>query len=294
MIQIESYASHLIQKLNLIEEKMMALLDLSTIKRFHNDPNSGFYFVTAPYYFEKSDEKQTRIQAGLAGIFSELMEHIHLLIQNMPTDKKRELKELEDSITKWIDRSGDVWELPPKVEEAKMVFSEKLKVYHNLLEFLVGDNEDEYIFIPDTNALIDVPDITAYRNFFGEIPYTVVIMPTITRELDSLKVVHRDEKFREKVKSVISRIKGWRNQGNLSTGVTVDKSIKLKVVAKEPNFENTLSWLDKENDDDRLIASALELQRQNVNSKVILVTSDINLQNKAEAANFPYLDTPDS
>jgi len=95
------------------------------------------------------------------------------------------------------------------------------------------------------------------------------------------------------VNAVVKRIKGWRNQGNLSQGVTVDKTITLMAVANEPNFENALSWLDKDNDDDKLLASALEFQRKYLSSMVILVTSDINLQNKAELANFPYLETPD-
>jgi hypothetical protein len=292
MIQIESYANQLIRKLNLIEEKMMALLDLSTIKRYYNDPDSMFVLITAPYYFESSDEKQTRIQIELARIFSDWTEHIHFIVQNLPSDKKRELKELEDFVTQWIDRSGNLWGVPATIDEARKVFSAKIKSYRELLEFFVVGNDD-YIFVPDTNAFIFVPDITAYRKFLGNLPYSVVIMPTVTSELDRLKVIHRDEKFREKVNSVIKRIKGWRNQGSLSQGVTVDKTITLLAVAKEPNFENTLSWLNEDNDDDKLIASTLELQRQNLSANIILVTSDINLQNKAELANLPCFETSD-
>jgi len=72
--------------------------------------------------------------------------------------------------------------------------------------------------------------------------------------------------------------------------VTVEKTIKLKMVASEPNFDRTLSWLDRENNDDRIIASALEIQRDNPSSAVCLVTSDINLQNKIEMARLTYID----
>lgn len=71
-------------------------------------------------------------------------------------------------------------------------------------------------------------------------------------------------------------MKGYRQQGNLIDGVTVEKTIKIKMVASEPNFDKTLSWLDKENSDDKIIASALEIQRDNPSSAVCLVTSDIN------------------
>jgi len=109
-------------------------------------------------------------------------------------------------------------------------------------------------------------------------------------ELDELKIKSSNPDFQKKVKSVITRLKGYRQQGNLIDGVTVEKSIKLKMVASEPNFDKTLSWLDRENNDDRIIASALEIQRDNPSSAVCLVTSDINLQNKTEMARLSYID----
>jgi rRNA-processing protein FCF1 len=294
MVQIESYSNHLTKRLNAIEEKMMALLDLSTIKKFENDPNSIVFSISPPHYFADSDEKQTRMQAELAEMFSEWIEHIHLLTQNLPSNKKQDLEQLESLVFKWIDRSGGLWGLPATIDEAKKMFSTEIENYRELLRLLIGENSEDYVFIPDTNALIDVPDITAYKKYLGNVPYSVIITPTVTSELDKLKIIHRDEKFRDKVNSVIKRIKGWRNQGNLSQGVIVDKTITLKSIANEPDFNNTLSWLDKNNEDDRLVASALEVQRKNIKSKIVLVTSDINLQNKAELANFPYMETPDS
>jgi len=109
MVQIESYSSRLTKKLNVIEERMMVLLDLSTIKEFRTDPNSIVYAVSPPYYFADSDENQTRIQAELVGVFSEWVKHIHLLTQNLPRNKKQEFKRLEVSVFKWIDRSGGLW-----------------------------------------------------------------------------------------------------------------------------------------------------------------------------------------
>ena len=47
---------------------------------------------------------------------------------------------------------------------------------------------------------------------------------------------------------------------------------------------NTLSWLDPEIDDDRIIASILEIQAKYPGGNVALVTGDINLMNKADTA----------
>ena len=68
--------------------------------------------------------------------------------------------------------------------------------------------------------------------------------------------------------------------------------ISIFTIATEPNFEKTLSWLDKRNDDDRLIAETLELIREYGNRPVILITSDINLQNKCEVADLVFLEPP--
>ena len=51
--------------------------------------------------------------------------------------------------------------------------------------------------------------------------------------------------------------------------------------------------LNKENEDDRLIAETLEIMRNYCNHPVILVTSDINLQNKCDVADLAYLEPPD-
>ncbi|MGH9194787.1 MAG: PIN domain-containing protein [Acidimicrobiia bacterium] len=64
-------------------------------------------------------------------------------------------------------------------------------------------------------------------------------------------------------------------------------------MAAEPDFSTSLAWLDRTNQDDRIVASLLELQRVNPAAEIILVTGDINLQNKADAAGLPWSELPD-
>jgi predicted ribonuclease YlaK len=105
-------------------------------------------------------------------------------------------------------------------------------------------------------------------------------------------VLHRNPDVREKAVKVIARIKGWRRQGSLLEGVTVDGTITVIAVAEEPNMRQTLSWLDSENADDRVIAGILELHARHPAERVILVSGDINLQNKADAASIEVVDPP--
>jgi predicted ribonuclease YlaK len=65
-------------------------------------------------------------------------------------------------------------------------------------------------------------------------------------------------------------------------------------IAIEPNFENTLSWLSPDNNDDRIIASCFGVIKKQPHSIVILITADINMQNKADFAKINFLEPPES
>jgi hypothetical protein len=106
------------------------------------------------------------------------------------------------------------------------------------------------ILVPDTNSLLAAFDPIEYRKVSGENSFVFMILPTVLGERDRLKVEHRNPDVREKAKKVITRIKGWRNQGPLAKGVTVDKTITVKALHTEPNMKATLSWLDSDNRDD--------------------------------------------
>lgn len=136
-------------------------------------------------------------------------------------------------------------------------------------------------------------DVRSYKKIADQEDFIFIIVPTVLEELDKLKIMHRDLDFKEKVKKTIKRIKGYRNQGDLLKGVKVDKKIIVKMLAKEPNFDTTLRWLDKLNNDDRIIASALEIQRKHPASLVILVTADMNLQNKSAMASLFFEEPPE-
>ena len=122
----------------------------------------------------------------------------------------------------------------------------------------------------------------------------MILLPTVLRELDQLKVTHRNEDVPKKAEGLITRIKGYRARGSLTEGVPLRKGAStLRGVATEPDMAASLSWLDAGNDDDRLLASFLEVMRQYPHSAVILVTRDINLQNKAELARVCFAEPPD-
>jgi rRNA-processing protein FCF1 len=291
MDAIVSYVARLKQDFQKIEDQMLKLLDISSIEEFHNDPNSSIVFITPPYYWGDTDEQQKILQMQLVKKYIDWIEHFKLLFSSASQEITQQIDETHKFVTSWIEKESS-WEVPSNIESAKRLFQEKVKVFYKLLNLLETSDIHEIIVVPDTNSLIAVPDVAQYQSVAGQAKYTIIIVPTVLAELDKLKVIHREVEFRDKVNDVIKRIKGLRTQGSLLTGVTINKTVTVKMIAAEPNFDNTLKWLNSENTDDRIIASVLEIQRANPTSVVILVTSDINLQNKTEMAGLPYEETP--
>jgi hypothetical protein len=116
-----------------------------------------------------------------------------------------------------------------------------VKPLEQLLSVLDAVSEDEIILVPNTNSLLAASDPIEHRKVSGENSFVFMILPTVLGELDRLKVEHRNPDVREKAKKVITWIKGWRNQGPLAKGVTVDKTITVKALHTEPNMKATLS-----------------------------------------------------
>ncbi len=134
--------------------------------------------------------------------------------------------------------------------------------------------------------------MATYDAVLGTDRYTVVLCPGVLGELDAHKTNHRNEAVREKARKVSSRIKGWRKQGKLSDGVRVKGEVFVRVVGKEPDFTRTLSWLQPDIVDDRIIATVLEIQRRRPGDRVVVLTGDTLMLAKADAASIPTADTP--
>jgi len=118
-------------------------------------------------------------------------------------------------------------------------------------------------------------------------------VPTVLGEIDNLKDQGRTPEVREKAATLATRIKGLRDRGKLTQGVPVVGSIMAIADPRDPSFDHLAAWLDPSTPDDRILASALVLQAANPSAMVVLVATDINIQNKAEACGLPYCEPVD-
>lgn len=292
MPDLRPITARLADKLSAIEQLMMQLLDISPIERFRNDPESMIVVLGPSHHFSKGTEEQKRLQLLVQEQYSRWLEQFRLLFQGAPHDMKRQIAKTDEFVTSWINLNGS-FAVPATTSKAKERFSEEIKVFAQLLKLREGTGKQSMIVVPDTNALIRNPNVLGMVPIAGTTSYTAILTSTVIRELDILKSDYRkDPDFRKKVDGVIQRITGLRNQGSINAGVTVNKTVTIKMFPKEPDFKKTLSWLDSQVNDDRLIATALEIQRGEPSSIVVLVTSDMNMQSKAELAELPFVETP--
>jgi hypothetical protein len=295
----QSLAERLEQRLDEIVVSMDALLDASTIdfvreravKAMQRMP--GVITMIADGQWGELDDVQRRAQRRLLELWEPWVEQVRLLFASDTKDAQRTVEEAIKAISEWIHRTNHHdWSLPPTITEAKSVFRKKAAPLHDALRAL-GNSSGSVVAIPDTNVLIRTPDVTSYGSVLGTSEYVVLFVPGVLGELDEHKVNHRNPDVRAKAQSMSGRIKGWRNQGDLAKGVRVQGNVWARVEGKEPDFSKTLSWLQPDVIDDRIIATMLEVQRRRPGDRIVLLTGDTLMLAKADAASIPTADTPD-
>lgn len=253
------------------------------VRRFYQEHDD--ILVVAPNYYWSDDitYEQKNLLLGIKRDYEQWIELLRSVFREATNDISRQIQEADNGFRKWLELREN-WSLTADPDQNEAAFQNGISNFSQLITILEASGSSEVIIIPDTNSIVGNPDPLQYGAVAGSDKFTFLLLPTVLSELDDLKNLHRNPDFRDKVNKVVTRIKGWRTQGSLRGGVTVAKSICVRAIAAEPNMKNSLSWLDPENMDDRIVASVLEVQSAHPTDKVILVTGDINLTNKAEAA----------
>ncbi len=267
------------------------LLGHSSIRRWNvNRPGNAVFWTGPDCAWNPLNEEGRRIQSRALEEYTTFYAILSSLVRNQPSQNIAELREQDSTIRDTIQQSDMPWH--DRLQEHYDDFSEALNKELTLLEGLYDSSDGSVIYAPDTNALLFNPELEKWR--FKDSPrFIILLTPTVLSELDTLKVNHRVESVRKKAESLIRRIKGYRTRGRLTDGVPLVTNIsQLITCVCEPDFDETLPWLDRTNNDDRIRAVFVEVMRQHPRSTVILVTRDINLQSKADFARLLFLEPP--
>jgi hypothetical protein len=267
-----------------------ALLDRSSIRHFNPDMGSVFYVGPTGNWGEL-DVEGRRLQSKILRDYERYFAILAVLLRGQPGDAAHDLDSADEAIHDAVEQSHSTW--AKTVEEPRVKVHEAFATQLELLDRLHDAGEGEPVFVPDTNALLHHVDLDHWS--FADSPtFALVLVPTVLVELDELKVNHRNPDIREKAEGFIRRIKGYRSLGSLTDGVTLRAGTStIQAVGEEPRMGDTLPWLDPDNRDDRFIASVIEVMRARPRSAVVIVTRDINLQNKAELAVLPFIEPPE-
>lgn len=274
-----------------IKEGIGSLMARSGIHRERDYGDSGVVFINTDgkYWWNELDIEARRIQDRVMEDYRQYRDLVQVLIRGLPADGLTEFKQADDEVTKHVEQQRATW--AESVQEAKTKTLEAVDAIQGLLERLYSV-EGETIIVPDTNALLLAPALDQWGFDWCE-RFTLIFTPTVLSELDELKIAHKNPDVRAKAERMIRQIKELGRRGDLRVGVpVVTGKITAQSLAVEPRVSESLPWLDAANNDDRLLASVVELIRRNVRAIVAIVTADINLQNKASHARIPAVEPP--
>ena len=253
-------------------------------------PGDMSFSTSGDFSFEDLEADAIPIQDRLYKNFNKTFDLIDFLLADSPKDHTKEFTTNRDIITEFILQNSMTWCI--SINEIATKSEEAVKSIQTILNTLFVKGNQIPLFIPDTNALYANTEPENW-NFDDASKFEIIITPSVLKDLDRHKIEHRNEEIRNKAIKLINKIKEFRRRGKLTEGVNVTKDkIVLRTVATEPDFSKALKWLDHNNDDDRLIAEILEIMKQNCDRPVLIVTADINLQNKCEFVDLPFLEPP--
>lgn len=293
-----SYIGALRNDLNTIRDLMVELLDSSQIIQKTKKPHPYTSFGTGQppqpkitYHWADLTPLQQKLQNEIIPKY-EIWEQRFKLIVGLSDQKQDKIVFLDHQMEQWIYYRRGYKKNITNSTAVIRDFNTLIDEFHEELTFIEKSHERNVILVPDTNALTEYPEISQYKSIIDEDSFIFIITPTVLSEIDEHKLHHPNKDYQNKCKVVIKRIKGWRNQGNLHSGITVDKTITVRALAIEPKFDSLPDWLDRQNNDDRIIASIIELQIEYPASIVYLITLDENLKNKAAMAQIPYIEPP--
>jgi len=251
----------------------------------------GIIYIGPDHSFEPLSEEAQRLQSWILREYNRLTDSMRALLVERPEHERVRFAEYETRVrsllgqgeAQWI---GDLRELHRSAWEA-------IEAQLALLNALHDPTEGAHVFVPDTNALYWNPALETWR-FPGAEPFSVILTPAVLADLDRHKIEHKNPDVRGKAERLIRGVKEFRRRGSLIDGVTIVAGVSsLAALAIEPRMADSLPWLDASNDDDRVLASVVEVMRLRARSEVVLVTRDINMQNKAEFARIRFTEPPD-
>lgn len=287
---LPSYLDRLMNDLDDIEAEFLGVIGRSSVVQSTlNDGNSGIEFIGLPlYYWGPSTPDLERDRMALLARVRAWTVRFRLLFPVLTLEVAERHGKALGVLDGWLLREGRDHHVPASVDAARSALGKQVEVLR-AARGLLPPNDWAVRLIPDTNALIDEPDLAAYIGVLGPV-YMAHVMPVVLRELDDLKRSGRTEKLRDAARRADRRLKGLRDNGDVRVGAKVAGGVLAVFEHEDPRREGLPTWLDMDVADDRLVAAVVALQSLHPMSAVHVATGDLNLQTKLAAVGLPFID----
>lgn len=131
-------------------------------------------------------------------------------------------------------------------------------------------------YILDTNVLLHDPD--SLLNFEE---HNVLLPIEVIEEIDRFK--RESSELGQNARAVSRMLDSFRGDGSLSQGVKLPNGGKLKIIFQKNGSANGTTQFNGHTVDNRILATASQIQKAQPKNATVLVSKDINLRIKADA-----------
>jgi PIN domain len=279
------------QEADRLRADLRALMAQSSIKPPVDHSSDHVVFITTkPYEWAPLPAGAGALQTRLRRRHREFAAVVDTILADQPPTKREDVATCHAQFVEVVDQD----DATPfeTIEQAERHALASLTTPVKFVELLSVGDSDEVILVPDTNAVYARPTLEDWA--YDECPrFAVALVPAVLSELDDHKDHHNNPDVREKARGLVRRIGEYRRRGSLADGVTLRNGrSRIFSWAREPQMGSSLPWLDGKRNDDRLLASALEIARAYALCPTAIVTRDVNLQTKCDLARLPVLQPP--
>jgi hypothetical protein len=271
-------------------EQLLPPLAAGQLRDINADP-SGMLFITGtPYYWSDLPAEVHAHQARALADYRRFSDTLSVLLREIPDDRLAKFREDTSRVIRFICREASSYATP------RRTLDETVQALRRQVELLDGlySASTTTMLVPDTNAWYWNTALDTWRLPWASGAFVVVLTPTVLKEIDLHKTDERRSSRREKAERFARQVGEYRRRGPLLQGSTLAAGIStVMAIPVEPKMSDSLPWLDAASPDDRLLASVIEVMRLNPHASVIVVTRDINFQNKLEFARVPFVSPED-
>ncbi len=285
VLEAVPYADQLLTELEQIRAAFVDVLERSQISATDLPTN----FIGFPFYRWAGSSDSLQVdRMTLLGQVRDFRTRFELLFPHPTPEVSKRHDDALDHLERWLGRGKSDHSIPANIPAAVASANASVDVLAAAKGLLPADEFATRLTV-DTNVLLDDLDLAQFTAQLGG-RCMAHVLPVVLSELDDLKRSGRTESLRDAAKKADRRLKGLRDNGDVSVGAKVVGEVWAVFEHIEPRGGGLPSWLQLDVPDDRFIASTLLLQSRHPGSMLVAATGDLNLQTKLAAVRLPFIE----